>query len=118
LDYSLDYEIHEIILVALFLLFLGINIVDYLSTIIGLARGFIETNWLVNQLTPRISEIPSLILVKASFSLLIGGTIWLALKESPRSFIDDDAMIVSLIFLNVIGFFTLSNNFSYLGWRI
>jgi hypothetical protein len=91
--------------------------VDYLTTIVGLARGLIETNWLINQLIPRIGEIPSLILVKAVFSLLIGGTIWLSLKESPRSFIDDDVMIVSLIFLNAFGFAVLSNNFSYLGWR-
>lgn len=118
MDFDSDYKLHEIVLISLFVLLLGINVLDYLSTVIGLARGFVETNWLVLQLMPRIGEVPSLLLVKGLFTTLIGGTIWLALRETPESFIDDDAMIAALIFLNVVGFFVLSNNFSYLNWKL
>ena len=118
MNFSENYELHEIILIALFVVFLGINVVDYLSTIAGLARGLVETNWLVLQLISKIGEVPALILDKGMFTALIAGTIWLALKESPESFLDDDAMIVALIFLNAIGFGVLSNNFSYLGWAL
>jgi hypothetical protein len=93
-------------------------VVDYLSTVAGLAQGLVETNWLVLQLMSKIGEVPALILVKGAFTLLIGGTIWLAMRESPEFFLDDDAMILALIFLNIIGFGVLSNNFSYLGWTI
>ena len=103
-------------MLILFVIFFTINILDYISTIVGLAQGLIELNWLAVILMQKIGEVPALLAIKAAFTALIGVTIWAVLKKTPFSFFDDDVLIAGLLFLNVFGTLVLSNNFSYIGW--
>ena len=109
-------EWHEVVLILLFIVFFAINLLDYVSTVVGLARGLVELNWLAVILMQRIGEVLALLIIKVAFTALIGFTIWAVLKKTPFSFLDDDMLIIGLLLLNVFGALVLSNNFSYIGW--
>ena len=115
MDYELDLEIHEVGLILAFAVFFALNVIDVISTIIGLSHGLIELNWLAVWTMGRIGMLPGLVLLKALFLGIIGVTTYAVLRETPFSFLDDDLLTVGLVLLNILGFFVLSNNLSYLG---
>jgi hypothetical protein len=109
---SFASKIYKAVIFGLFIVFLIVNILDILSTIVGLSMGLLETNWLVQYIAPSIGLLGAFFVVKGLFVGLVFFSIFLALRT--RSRIDDDFVIGGLLILNVIGFFVLSNNFSYI----
>lgn len=112
-----DKKFREVTLVSLFVLFLGINLLDYVSTVVGLAEGKHEANWFAVWAMGIIGEIPALILIKIMFTVVIGITIWFVF-ERTKTILDDELLMAGLVALNVIGFFVLSSNFANLGWNL
>jgi|SRR5579875_2813861 len=110
-----DKEAHEIALISLFGILFVVNIIDYASTVAGLARGLIEINPLARFLMSYIGEIPAFVALKGIFTAVIGVTIYVVVKETPSSFFDDDMLLLGMTILNIVGFLVLSNNLSYLG---
>lgn len=111
-------EWHEVVLFVLFVLFFAINLLDYVSTVVGLAAGKTETNWFALLVIGYIGEFPALVLIKILFTGLIGFTLWVVIEKTPKTSTDDDLLIGGLLVLNVIGFFVLANNFAVLGWNL
>jgi len=112
-----DYQAHEVALIALFAVFFALNILDILSTFLGIFyHGFIELNPIGAYAISQVGLVPALLLLKSFFLVIMGITIVVVLKETPFSFLDDDVLLGGLAFLNALGFFVLSNNFGLLGW--
>lgn|SRR5487761_1289865 len=110
-------EWHRKTLLVLFGIFFAVNVADFVSTVYGIFwMHLVETNWLVNELANGMGFTPALVLVKVLMVGLIGFTTWTVVTETPRSYLDDDVMLVGLLGLNLFGFFVLSNNFGLLGW--
>ncbi len=110
-------EWHRATLLGLFFIFFVVNVLDFASTVYGVFwMHLVETNWFVNELSTIIGFSPALVLVKVLMVGLIAFTTWAVAVKTPRSFLDDDLMLIGLLVLNVIGFFVLSNNFGLVGW--
>ena len=105
-------------LILLFIVFFAINLLDYVSTIVALAHGAVEMNWFAVALMKYIGEFAAFVAIKVFFTALIGITIWIVIRRTPFTFLDDDVMIAGLFLLNLVGFLVLSNNFSVLGWKL
>ncbi|MDG7000807.1 MAG: hypothetical protein JRN15_17070 [Nitrososphaerota archaeon] len=117
MDFQTDYEVHEIALIAFFFVFLNLNILDVFSTVVGIAlHGFVELNPVGSYFISRVGLLPAMLVLKSLFLSLISASIYLVLKETPSSFLDDDVLLGGMTFLNVLGLFVLSNNFGLLGW--
>ncbi len=117
MNFQESYEIHEIILIALFFIFLILNILDVFSTVVGIAvHGFIELNPFGAYLIAKIGLIPAMLVLKTIYLVLIGGSIYLVLRETPGSFLDDNILVGGMTLINILGLFVLSNNFGLLGW--
>jgi uncharacterized membrane protein len=117
LDFQTDYEVHEILLIALFFIFLILNILDVFSTVVGIAvHGFVELNPFGAYLILKMGLIPAMLVLKTIYLVLIGGSIYLVLRETPGSFLDDNILVGGMALINILGLFVLSNNFGLLGW--
>ena len=113
----MDREGHEIALVVGFVVFLILNILDALSTFVGVFYyRFVELNPIGAYVIARIGVLDAMILLKSIILGIIGVTVYAVFRETPDDFFDDDIMFGGLLFLNVLGFFVLSNNFGLLGW--
>jgi uncharacterized membrane protein len=117
MDFSEDYAIHEIVLVALFFAFLVLNILDVFSTLVGIAlHGFVELNPFGAYLIEKMGLLPAMITLKTIYLLLIGASIFLVLRETTSSFLDDNILVGGMALINLLGLLVLSNNFGILGW--
>lgn len=101
-------------LLASFMILIGIDILDVVSTIAAMHLGLLEENPVAAWVFFNFGLIDGIILLKGASLVLVAIVLWYVVSRG-RDVLDDEAALGAMVVVLFMGVLVLSNNFSLLG---